>query len=244
MEFNEFYTYCRRVFEVNRYLSGLDEEKARKLHALTERMLEVNKVMNLTAIKEEKAVILKHYADSLAVCGYLKEGAAVIDVGCGAGFPTLPLAIFRPDLKITALDSTAKRINYVRETAKMLELSNVCAIADRAEALGLNIDFREKFDYATARAVAALPILSELCLPFVKVGGQFVAMKAQKADDEVGSSMHAFDKCGAKINRVDELGLSDVNGDLETRMIVVVDKIRKTPAEFPRDYAKIKKKPL
>ncbi|MBE6577749.1 MAG: 16S rRNA (guanine(527)-N(7))-methyltransferase RsmG [Ruminococcaceae bacterium] len=244
MEFNEFYEYCRAVFEANKNLPAVDKEKADKLYVLTNRMLEVNAHMNLTAIKEEKAIILRHYADSLAISEHIAPNAKVIDVGCGAGFPTLPLAIFRPDVDITALDSTAKRINYVADTAKLLELSNVTAIAERAEVLANNIEYREKFDYATARAVAALPILTELCMPFVKIGGKFVAMKAQKADSEISLSMTAITKCGGKLQERIVSPLYNPNGESEERMIIICSKVGATPKELPRHYSKISKKPL
>ncbi len=244
MEFNEFYAVCKQVFESNQYLPPLDEPKAHKLFLLTKHMLEVNKSMNLTAIKDEKLIILRHYADSLMICNHLDSGASVIDVGCGAGFPTLPLAIFRPDLKITALDSTTKRIDYVRSTARLLELDNVTAIAERAEVLANSPKYREKFDYATARAVAALPILCELCIPFVRLGGEFVAMKAQKAQEELSSSENAIAKCGGRLKELTSNLLSDLNGGSESRTIIVVSKCATTPRELPRHYSKISKKPL
>ncbi len=244
MIFEEFYEYCRQVFALNDGIPQIDEAKAKKLYLLTEHMLKVNQTMNLTAIKDEKAVVLKHYVDSLAVSGYLNEGKTVIDIGCGAGFPTLPLAIFRPDLKILALDSTAKRIEYVKQVARLLELDNVTAIATRAEELANSADYRESFDYATARAVAALPVLTELCLPFVKVGGSFVAMKAQKADEEISNSANAIIKCGGTLKDTSYAPLTDIDGTTETRTIVVVDKIKSTPKEFPRHFSKISKKPL
>ena len=244
MEFKEFYNCCAAIFEANSYLPKLDEDKANKLYLLTNRMLEVNEHMNLTAIKEEKAIILRHYADSLAISSYIPEGASIIDVGCGAGFPTLPLAIFRPDLRITALDSTAKRIKYVDETAKVLGLNNVTAIAERAETLGNSKQFREKFDYATARAVASLPILTELCLPFVTIGGKFIAMKAQKADNEAKASASAITRCGGALAEKLEIPLSSPEGAIEPRTIVVIEKVKQTPPEFPRHYSKISKKPL
>ena len=244
MEFKDFYEVCKRIFELNKGLPSLDEKKAEKLYMLTERMLEVNKSMNLTAIKEEKAIILRHYADSLFVSEYIEQNARVIDVGCGAGFPTLPLAIFRPDLQILALDSTSKRIEYVKQTAKLLELDNVTAMAERAETLGNSLDYREKFDYATARAVAAMPVLTELCMPFVRVGGKYVAMKAQKADEELSLSMGAITKCGGKLNQSIIKPLTDIDNSEENRTLILVDKIKPTPKEFPRHYSKISKKPL
>lgn len=244
MEYKEFYQYCTDIFDKNDYLPPLDNEKAEKLYLLTQHMLEVNKTMNLTAIKDEKSVILRHYADSLAICNYIKAGASVIDVGCGAGFPTIPLAIFRPDISITALDSTQKRIDYVTLTAKMLNVGNVTAIAERAEVLANNPEYREKFDYATARAVASLPILAELCLPFVKPSGQFISMKSVKAFDELDLSINAIAKCGGRLNNFASAFLTDLDGSQEARTIILIDKIVKTPKEFPRHYSKISKKPL
>ncbi len=244
MEFNEFYALSEKIFSENKALPAIDEIKAQKLFLLTNHMLEVNKSMNLTAIKDEKLIILRHYADSLMICKYLEQGKSVIDVGCGAGFPTLPLAIFRPDLEITALDSTSKRIDYVALTAKMLQLDNVTAIAERAEIMANNPIYRESFDYATARAVATLPMLCELCLPFTKIGGEFIAMKAQKAQDELSVSQNAIKKCGGKLRLADSLALTDLDGNSESRTIISVSKVTATPKEFPRHYSKISKKPL
>lgn len=244
MEFNTFYDLCKEIFSVNTGLPPIDEDKANKLYLLTNRMLDVNKTMNLTAIKEEKAIILRHYADSLMISEHLAANSSIIDVGCGAGFPTLPLAIFRPDLQITALDSTAKRIEYVRQTTELLGLNNVTAIAERAECIGNSKDYREQFDYATARAVAALPILTELCLPFVKIGGQFVAMKAQKGTDEVSASKTAIKKCGGDLTHSIVKSLIDIDKSAENRTIVVISKCAQTPREYPRHYSKISKKPL
>ena len=244
MQFREFYDLCLGIFGANDGLPALDEQKTEQLFALTERMLKVNENMNLTAIKDERAIILRHYADSLMVSKYLREGSRIIDVGCGAGFPTLPLAIFRPDLDITALDSTAKRIEYVRSTAQMLGLDNVVAVAARAEELAKAKEYRECFDYATARAVASLPVLTELCLPFVKVGGEFVAMKAQKAAEELSLSGNAIQKCGGKLKSSTVEPLIDIDGSSESRAIIVVSKVSHTPKEFPRHFSKISKKPL
>ena len=244
MNFNEFYAHCEQVFDANSFLPVLDEDKVKKLYAMTEYMLNVNKRMNLTAIKDEKSVVLKHYADSLAICEYVDEGARIIDVGCGAGFPTLPLAIFRPDIKILALDSTAKRIEYVKSVTKLIQLDNVTATAARAESLAQDKSFRESFDHATARAVASLPILTELCLPFVKMGGSFIAMKSQKAESEVSESLSAIKRCGGVLKEIREFKLYDGVNISEDRTIISIIKDSQTPKEFPRDYAKIKKKPL
>ena len=244
MDFTEFYNISLEIWAKNTFLPPLTEATAQKLYELTVRMLDVNRSMNLTAIKDEESVILRHYADSLAISAYIPVGAKVIDVGCGAGFPTLPLAIFRSDISITALDSTAKRIEYVKQTSNILSLNNVTAIAERAEVLASNQSYRESFDVATARAVAAMPILTELCLPLVKVGGRFVAMKAAKGDDEAKISANAITKCGGKLISIDERPLYDRNNNSEQRVIISVSKETNTPKEFPRHYSKISKKPL
>lgn len=244
MNFIDFYNCCKITFAANEYLPTPTEEEARKLFDLTDRMLEVNKKMNLTAIKEHEAVILKHYADSLMISPFLAEGSTVIDIGCGAGFPTLPLAIFRPDLKITAVDSTQKRIDYVNNTAELLNLDNVNAICSRAEDLANNPAYRESFDFATARAVAALPVLTELCLPFVKIGGKFIAMKGQKGELEAAEAANAIVKCGGELIKTHSLALYSPNGESEVRIINEIVKISRTPKEFPRHFSKISKKPL
>lgn len=244
MEFSDFYITAKQIFSANDNLPPLTEAAAHKLHQLTSVMLDANKTMNLTAIKDEKDIILKHYADSLAICAHIPKNATIIDVGCGAGFPTLPLAIFRPDLQITALDSTTKRIEYVKSTALALGLSNVTAISGRAEELAKSTGLREHFDVATARAVAALPILSELCLPFVKVGGVFIAMKAQRASDELSAAKNAVTKCGGKVGDSVCFELSNAEGGREARTLIKIAKVSRTPNDLPRQYSKILKKPL
>lgn len=244
MKLNEFKAELLRIFALNESLPTPSDIQAEKLFELTERMLEVNKNMNLTAITEQSAIILKHYADSLTVSRFIPQNSSVIDVGCGAGFPTLPLAIFREDLKIVAVDSTAKRIDYVNETAKMLELDNVTAITARAEELGKSADYREKFDVATARAVANLSVLSELCLPLVKVGGVFVSMKGSQGTSEANAAQNAIKLCGGEIKAVNCFSLTSDAPEQEPRVIVEIKKLTGTPAKYPRHYSQISKKPL
>lgn len=243
MEFAEFKSNLEDVFAQNSLLELLDDEKAEKLYNLTKIMLEVNKSMNLTAITDERSVILKHYADSLTVLSHLPPSAKVIDVGCGAGFPCLPLAIFRNDIKITALDATAKRIKYVEATANSLGLENICAISARAEELAKNSDYRESFDVATARAVANLPVLAELCLPFVKVGGTFLAMKASQGEQELKDAQNAIKLCGGDLHSAAKLVLKDLDSE-DSRIIGVILKKSSTPPKFPRHFSQISKNPL
>ena len=244
MNFEAFKQKTIDIFALNPSLPTLADEQIEKLFRLTEIMLEVNKSMNLTAITEESAVILKHYADSISISPMIPEGVKVIDVGCGAGFPTLPLAIARPDLLITGLDGTAKRIEYVKNTARELELTNVSAIAGRAEDFANKSEYRERFDIATARAVAALPILSEICLPFVAVGGKFVAMKASQGESEADLSKNAIALCGGSLDSISQLSLTADGQSLETRIIISVSKTSHTPQKYPRHYSQISKKPL
>lgn len=244
MEFAIFKEKCIDIFAKNTSLPTPDERQIELLFALTERMLEVNKSMNLTAITDEDSIILKHYVDSLTVSSYIPEGAKIIDIGCGAGFPTLPLAIFRPDLSIIALDGTAKRIEYVKQTAKMLGLDNVTAIAGRAEEYAAKPEYREKFDVATARAVAALPVLAELCLPFVKKNGAFVSMKAAQGEAELENARNAIKTCGGAEATCDKLMLTADDENFETRVIIRTQKTAPTPTKYPRHYSQISKKPL
>ena len=243
MEFLEFKQELTSSLNRNSVEVDLSDDKIEKLYELTRIMLEVNASMNLTAITEEKAIILKHYVDSLTVSKYIPKNAKIIDVGCGAGFPCLPLAIFRPDLDITALDSTAKRIKYIDDTANKLNITNIHAVAARAEEYGKKNEYRESFDIATARAVAALPILSELCLPFVNVGGAFVSMKASQGEREAIDAKNAIKLCGGEIKTIDKLELLS-DDTSESRTIISVSKIASTPAKYPRHYSQISKKPL
>ena len=246
MEKTEYIREFNELFALNIDKSGaVCEGLGDDFYKLGELLKEANKIHNLTAIKEDKDIILKHFIDSLMISEYIPNSAKVIDVGCGAGFPSLPLAVFRHDLSILSIDSTAKKINYVNETARTLELNNIEAVACRAEELGHRIGCREGFDVATARAVAALPILTELCLPFVKVGGRFVAMKAQSAEDELKSACSAIEKCGGKVvDVVEKKLLRNDLPDADLRTIIIIDKIKPTPTSYPRIYSKISKKPL
>ena len=230
---------------------SLTEKQQEQMFLLAERLVEVNKVMNLTAITDEDGIILRHLVDSLLISEYIPQNATLIDVGCGAGFPTLPLAIVREDIRITALDSTEKRIRYVAETAKLLGLENVEAIAARAEEFAKLPEHREKYDCATARAVAALPILCELTVPFVKVGGRLVAMKAKGAADELEESRSAIRQlAGARSLENTVLIEKSLVGTIskteveEKRAIVLMNKLSSTPKTFPRKFAQIKKSPL
>ena len=240
---HEFYALLERIFSENgleQYLSVKE-----KLYALTVRMLEVNEYLNLTAITEPASVILRHYADSLVLCDLIPQNASVADIGSGAGFPALPLAIARPDLQITAIDGTGKRVRYMQETAELLGLTNFRALTLRAEAGANDPALRGKFDVVTARAVAAMPMLSELCIPYAKVGGLFLAMKSREAEAELVAASRAIRTLGGGDVGIETRTLV-AEGEPEplTRVILTVRKLTPTPAQYPRDFGQIKKKSL
>ena len=237
------------IFNTLADLNGINNEEssiAESFFTLCSCLTAANKIHNLTAIKEEEGIILKHFIDSLMISELIDEGSSVIDIGCGPGFPSLPLAIYRKDLKILGVDSTSKKINYVSDTARSLGLDNISAISTRAEELGHNAEYRESFDVATARAVASLPVLCELCLPFVRTGGYFIAMKAQNAQEEIAASKNAISKCGGEYIKTVTKLLTPRSPDNESekRSLIIIKKTKNTPDVYPRMYSKIIKKPL
>lgn len=241
---NEFYGKLSDAACKNGMSDLFNDTNTELFYKLTLRMLEVNEHMNLTAICDLDGIILKHYIDSLTVSKYIPEGSKILDIGCGAGFPTLPLAIVRPDLQITALDSTAKRIEYIRETANLLGLTNVTAITARAEEKGHNPALRENFNIVVARAVARLNVLAELSIPFVKIGGSFIAMKANAAEEEK-EALKAIKALGGELISSENFELISENFDEDMpRCIINIKKISETPKNYPRNNSQIKKKPL
>ncbi len=215
----------------------LDREKVQKLCAFGQAVVEQNKVMNLTAITEPRAVALLHLADSVSVLKAADlSGKKVIDVGCGAGFPGVPLKIACPQMELTLLDSLAKRVNWLSQCLPALGVEANC-ITGRAEEVVTEL--REQFDYATSRAVARLPILLELTAPFVKVGGAVLAMKGSAAEEELLESKNAISKLGLKTEKVHHFNIDGAD-----HAVIVLRKIKPTPAQFPRRYAKIKQLPL
>lgn len=225
-----------------------DDTACEKLEVYARLLVEWNEKMNLTAITQPEDIVLKHFADSLTPLPLLPQGTGIslIDVGTGAGFPGIPLAILRPDIKLTLLDSLNKRLVFLQEVCEKVGLSAVTVHA-RAEEGGRRPLLREQFDVATARAVAALPVLTEYCLPFVKVGGRFIAMKGPESDQERESAKRAIGLLGGKPPVTHSLLLPAYPKEgveqLERRLYVV-EKSRPTPPAYPRPSAKIAKAPL
>jgi len=220
--------------------ADLDDSKISLLLSYKDILLEWNEKMNLTAIEDDREFIIKHFVDSLSIIPYLKNAGNLIDVGTGAGFPGLPVKIAQPSLDVVLLDSLEKRTAFLKHVIETLSLTGISAIHSRAEDAGRSPQHREKYDVAVARAVAALPVLLEYCLPLVKVGGIFIAMKGSSVD-EIESAHKALDILGGKIEEINELTLPD--SDIK-RNIIIVKKFRQIPTKYPRKAGKPAKEPL
>ena len=216
---------------------SLREDQIDRLCRFGQLLLQQNQVMNLTAITEPTAVARLHFLDSLAL---LREealaGKTLIDIGCGAGFPGVPLAIAEPSLQVTLLDSLQKRVNWLKTILPELGVDATCVAARAEEYVA---EHREAYDVATSRAVARLNILSELCLPYVKVGGKFLALKGAMAQAEADEAKTAIEALGGRLSEIREYPVGEA-----IHRIVVVEKVRPTPKAYPRKFAKIKQQPL
>lgn len=222
----------------------LNDQQMAQFNRYFELLVEWNEKINLTAITALEEVYLKHFYDSLTVAMHVEmtdQEYCLVDVGSGAGFPSIPLKIALPNLDITIVDSLNKRINFINEVVNELGLEGVHAYHDRAETFGQNPQFRGQFDFATARAVARLNLLAEFCLPLVKKDGQFLAMKAQKSDDEIEEAKHAIAILGGKF--VEDIQF-DLPAEAGERHILRIEKPKETPNKYPRKPGKPAKSPL
>lgn len=221
----------------------LSKEQYEKFIIYMKLLQEWNEKINLTAIVEDEEIIKKHFIDSIKAFKReeLKNANTLIDVGTGAGFPGLPIAIMKDDINVTLLDSLNKRINFLNTVIDKLGLSNVTTIHSRAEDGARDSKLREKFDIATSRAVANMSVLSELCLPYVKIGGNFIALKGPSVDQEIKESQAAMKVLGGKLVDIYEVNIEDT----ELRHnLVVVKKIGACPKIYPRKAGSISKNPL
>lgn len=224
-----------KLFE--KYNLNLTEEKLNKLNIFYSELIFYNNSFNLTAITEENEVFIKHFLDSIFPEFLIEKNSSVIDIGAGAGFPSLPLKIYRPDLNVTMIDSLNKRVNFLNDVIKKLELENISAFHARAE------DFaktnRESFDYAVVRAVAKIPTLIEYAFPLLKVGGKLLCYKGGDVEEELKQSENALKILGGVVERVEKFNLEG-----NSRTIVLIKKFEHTPSKYPRSKNLPKLKPL
>ena len=233
------------IEELSKHNIDLTEKQKKQFQLYFEDLIETKMHVNLTRITEEKDVYLKHFYDSITPLfefgDVFKENMTLCDVGAGAGFPSIPIKIIMPSLKITIVDSLAKRLTFLKGLVEKLGLSDVELVHGRAEDVGQNSKYREKFDLVTARAVANMTVLSEYCLPLVKKDGYFIALKGPKAEDELKTGQKALSVLGGKLIKDKELTLP--NSD-EERTLVLIKKIKNTPKKYPRQAGTPRKKPI
>ncbi len=230
----------KECFENNGLSEYLTNEKEEKLEILCRLLLEYNKKVNLTALTEPDDIYAKHIADSAMLLPYLTNTKTLLDIGCGGGFPSLPVAILNENICVTAMDATKKKLGFVLYAKEELGLDNITTLNGRAEEL-CKEPLRESFDAVTARAVASLPVLCELCIPYVKTGGTFLAMKTDIS--ELETSLNAAKLTGAEHEKSVEYKLICGN-ETAGRCIMIFKKTRKTQLKYPRKYAIIKSHPL
>ncbi|MCI8412453.1 MAG: 16S rRNA (guanine(527)-N(7))-methyltransferase RsmG [Clostridia bacterium] len=219
----------------------LNEKQLNQFYEYMNLLLDWNEKINLTAITEPEEIILKHFIDSLTIAKYIKKGESLVDVGTGAGFPGIPLKIYREDISIMLLDSLNKRINFLNDVIERLDLKDITTIHSRVEEFGKNKKYREKFDIATSRAVANLATLSEYMLPLIKIGGKSICMKGPEISKEIENSKRAIKILGGRVEKIDEFELASTNNK---RNIITILKIEKTPEKYPRKPGMPAKEPI
>lgn len=237
--FVEFKEDLLKVF--GEYGITITDTQVKQFELYYKLVLEWNEKFNLTSILEQHDVIIKHFLDSVLICEHLKENAKLIDIGAGAGFPSVPIKILRPDIEIVMVDGLNKRITFLNEVITKLGLKNATAIHERCELLAHKPEFREKFDYCVARAVAETNVLSEYCLPFVKLFGYMVAYKSRSANEELEKAKSAIEVLGGKLTDVKNYKLKEIDAE---RNLIFIQKKFKTPAKYPRGQNKPKLNPL
>lgn len=239
MEKNKFNELMRFYGEENGIT--FNEEQLELFFKYMNLLIEWNKKMNLTAIIDLKEIIIKHFIDSLTILNFIKDKKNLVDVGTGAGFPGIPLKIMDQNIEIVLVDSLNKRINFLNEVIKELDLENIKAIHSRVEEFGKNVQYREKFDIATSRAVANLSVLSEYLIPLVKINGECICMKGAEIEAEVNNSQKAIEVLGGNIENIVSFELPKT--DMK-RNIIIIEKIRKTPNKYPRKSGTPAKEPI
>lgn len=239
MNFEEFKTMLNT--ELNYLSINLSDIKLEQFYTYMNLLIEWNKKINLTTIIEPKEIIIKHFVDCGTILKYLKDDENIIDIGTGAGFPGIPIKILNENLNVTLVDSLNKRITFLNEVCIALDLENIELIHSRAEDLAKNKSYRENFDKSVSRAVANLTTLAEYDLPFIKKGGQMIAMKGFEIEKELQNAEKAINILGGKIIEVNKFTLIDTDNK---RSIVLIDKVKPTPKQFPRKAGKPLKEPI
>ena len=232
----------KNAFEINKI--KVTDEQIKKFDKFYDLLVEYNKKFNLTAITDINEVATKHFVDSVLSLPLLKQNSKILDVGCGAGFPSIPLAILRPDLKFTLIDSVNKKIGFIEVVKNELELNNICAIHTRAQEF-CTAQTREKFDCVLSRAVAPLNVLLELTAPFVKINGCAIAYKGINYANEINDAQNAITKLNIQLINVEEKELiTQPNEDRTKRYFLIFNKHKPTPKIYPREKNLVKSKPL
>ncbi len=228
-------------FYANKINIMFTEEQIIQFYKYMNLLIEWNKKINLTSIEEPQEIILKHFIDSLTINSYIEDNQTLVDVGTGAGFPGIPIKIYRPNVKIVLVDSLNKRINFLNEVIKELNLKDIETVHSRVEDFGKNSKYRESFDIVTARAVSNLAVLSEYLVPLTKIGGNCICMKGNEIEEECNNAKNAIKILGGKISKIDTFKLPE--NDI-SRNIIVIQKTNKTPNKYPRKAGIPSKEPL
>lgn len=224
------------LIKLNLNVTSIEKEQ---LYIYMNEILKWNEKINLTAIKEENEFIVKHFIDSLTINKYLQRYQDIIDIGTGAGFPGIPLAIANKNKKFLLIDSVNKKLNVIKDINKKLKLNNVNIIHTRAEDLANKEAYREKYDVATTRAVSGIPTILEYMLPFLKIGGQAICMKGPNYEEELNESKNAIKILGGKFEKVENIKLNFLE-----RNIIIIKKISATPKKYPRGQGKALREPI
>ena len=238
----EYKDFKREMEEKARKIEiTLNEEQIQQFYRYMQMLIEWNEKINLTAITDPEEIILKHFIDSLTIANKIKENSSIIDIGTGAGFPGIPLKIYNNTYKILLVDSLQKRVNFLNEVIEEIKLKEIEAIHGRAEELGNKKEYREKFDYATSRAVANLSTLVEYLIPFVKIEGECICMKGTKVEEELENAKNAINLLGGKIVKKEVFDLANTDNK---RTIILIKKERNTPKKYPRKAGVPSKNPI
>lgn len=238
MEKNEFLEFMKEECEKNNI--QISNEEIEKLYIYMKEILEWNEKVNVTAIKDEKEFIVKHFIDSLTIEKYITNGEKVLDIGTGAGFPGIPIKITKNKSHVDLVDSVNKKLNVIRDIIPKIKLEDIECIHIRAEDLAKNVKYRESYDVVTSRAVANLTTLVEYMLPFVKVGGKIICMKGPNVEEELAESKKAISILGGKIEQIENI---NIDSDYE-RNIIIIKKEKLTPKQYPRGQGKPLKEPI